>query len=583
MTDELSGQEVPPEDLPSGSEVPPEDLPSEDTSTAMSGQEVPTEDLPDQDIQSQFSTPEQKVLTGIESVGRGVTGGLSDVLAVGMRKGASALGVPENELHWIAPAPENIVAREQANPVESATGEIAGNIALMSKLPKVGSTAINSMLQMGLISGGDELSKAMLGQGDPASAVAWHIAGSGALGLAGGAIAQKTASLGNLGLKTIENTKLGTDLKSFLTGIGHAATFPGTETVNLADSAITNAEASGLNNNAFKIGQKMYQNIPKYIARIGAPFIGAKIGGVGTAAASYGIEQLLEKSAPGISKKLAPSILKIAASETTENIGDVLDHASSMSNGFKQITNGINNLFEGTANQAIDYVTDPKKREKLNNFIENGGVNQEIQNEQQEQNQNFAEGGMVLPTSSEASPIANIYPEQNILMNASKARMSNYLNSMRPVESPTRPFDVHREDPHKKREYEKTLDLAIQPLSILNKIKDGSLNENHMKSFTAMYPELHAELSKKITERMAQDKLDEEKRPPYKVRQALSLFMGSSLDSTMTPQNMMAAQATFIQQNNQKAMANAKASGLLKNAKMGQTNLQGATERLNKT
>ena len=82
-------------------------------------------------------------------------------------------------------------------------------------------------------------------------------------------------------------------------------------------------------------------------------------------------------------------------------------------------------------------------------------------------------------------------------------------------------------------------------MAIMDDVRTGALSAEKMKHFTQMYPELHQQLSKKITERATSAQLDEEK-PPYKTSMAMSMFLGSALDSTMTPAGIQAAQATYI-------------------------------------
>ena len=67
-----------------------------------------------------------------------------------------------------------------------------------------------------------------------------------------------------------------------------------------------------------------------------------------------------------------------------------------------------------------------------------------------------------------------------------------------------------------------------------------------MSAIKSVYPDLHAHLSSKITQRLMENKMDEGKKPPYKMRQALSLFLGGNVDSTMTQSNIMAAQNSFV-------------------------------------
>lgn len=134
--------------------------------------------------------------------------------------------------------------------------------------------------------------------------------------------------------------------------------------------------------------------------------------------------------------------------------------------------------------------------------MEDGGVAQKIRDAslQQGQPQTYAKGGEVSSIMQEhqSNPIADVYPEQNVLLNSAKARISGYLNSVRPHPNPTKlPYDSEQKDPQKEREYNKTLDLAANPLSILKHVKDGTLGPKQMAAFNAMYPDLHQHLSKK--------------------------------------------------------------------------------------
>jgi hypothetical protein len=62
-----------------------------------------------------------------------------------------------------------------------------------------------------------------------------------------------------------------------------------------------------------------------------------------------------------------------------------------------------------------------------------------------------------------------------------------------------------------------------------------------------MYPEVNHFVQKRLTDRITKAQLDNEK-PSYKVRQGLSMLLGTNLDSTLTPANMQAAQSVFAPQ-----------------------------------
>jgi hypothetical protein len=88
------------------------------------------------------------------------------------------------------------------------------------------------------------------------------------------------------------------------------------------------------------------------------------------------------------------------------------------------------------------------------------------------------------------------------------------------------------------------LDLAAEPLGILNHIKAGTLTPEHLNHFKSLRPEVHDHISKKITQRILDAQQDDEK-PTYRVRQSMSMFLGSPLDSTMTPQAIQAIQSIY--------------------------------------
>lgn len=545
-----------------------------------------------------YETGSQQALTAIEGLGRGATAGLSDALASGMRSGATALGIPQEYLHYVAPAPEDIAGRQSANPIESTASEIIGNAGLWKALPQFGSKAVDGMIKMGLIGGGDELSKAMLGTGDPTEAVASHIVANGALGLLTGGLFGKAEQLGSKGLKAIEEAKLGNKLNSFMAGIGHAASFP-VETLT-PESALSQMASipEEIHNPSFKLGQSFYNTMlgkattkgVKYLADIASYGSGGIPDLIKTHLMGTLAEKFLNKAIPKIGQRvIGPAVLKIASSSPAEGIYQALDHATACSQGAQQISKGIEGLFGSMGNKAIDAETSEKDRDKVKDFIDNGGVEKQIQDANQQIPQptpQFANGGEVppMPQLTQPNSIAKIWPEQNTMLATSKGRISGYLNSIRPLPNQTKlPFDSDHKDLQKEHEYDKAIDLANKPLSILNKIKSGSLGTKEMKHFSAMFPELHQTLSKKMTEKIMQNSLHDEKRPPYHVRQALSLFMGSNLDSSLTQPNIAAAQAVFFQQKSQQQPKPSSKSSLSKMGQNAQTADQSRQERQTKS
>lgn len=562
--------------------------------------------------QDKYSTPMQRLGNAAEGLAQGYAG----PVATYAEKKLSDLGVP-------GLSTEEQVGRHSTNPGEFAasqaiglgagmltgTGE-AGLIAKglehipqgVSFLAKAGSSALKGAISMGLIQGGDELSKSMLGQSDPEHPVSAAISNIGAAALLGavtGGIFSAIGSGASKGLSALEDAKLGNKFTSAVAGIGNSLKYS-SGVLPSEGTALKQMPSipEGVHYPSFVKGQQIADIIkngaPAKIAKYGADWAGYQVGGLPGVVAAHVVgrhlEKIINKKLPKFSQKvLGPALIRAAAeSGSISKMGQIIDYSGSIAKGENAIARGVEALFKSGSQEALNYNMSEKDREKLREFIENGGVDAQIRKQQQIQSQQaqqgFAVGGEVQPMAelNQSNSIAEHFPEQNMLLNTAKARVSTYLNSVRPLPTTKLPFDSEHKDKHKKREYDKVLDLANQPLSVLKQIKDGSLVPKTMSTFTAMYPELHSHLAKRITKEIIKHQLDETKKPPYHVRQALSLFLGSNLDSTLSQPNMMAAQNVFAQQRAQKQAPQKSTNSLGKSGQNLMTDDQARERRLNK-
>ncbi len=135
-------------------------------------------------------------------------------------------------------------------------------------------------------------------------------------------------------------------------------------------------------------------------------------------------------------------------------------------------------------------------------------------------------------------------PENATSLVAAKTRVLSYLSTLKPKAIPALPFDDHQVDAASESRYERALQIAASPLSVLHHVQRGTLEPDQVKDLSAMYPPLVKALREKVFARMVDVKHKDEK-PDYHVRQSLSLLMGTPLDSTFTPANMQAMQATY--------------------------------------
>lgn len=124
----------------------------------------------------------------------------------------------------------------------------------------------------------------------------------------------------------------------------------------------------------------------------------------------------------------------------------------------------------------------------------------------------------------------------------SVAQVSQYLNSKRPV--PIRPSPLDRPiEPTdaQKSAFQRTLTIAAAPATILEHIKNGTVKTTDLQDLKAMYPSLYNRMAQELSNHMINQHSDEEPIP-YKTRMGLSLFLGQSIDSSMNPANIQAAQ-----------------------------------------
>ncbi len=133
-------------------------------------------------------------------------------------------------------------------------------------------------------------------------------------------------------------------------------------------------------------------------------------------------------------------------------------------------------------------------------------------------------------------------PEHGVKLAETTARVTNYVNAQRPDTTPKAPLDpkpvISQE---RKAAFNQVLDIAQQPLIVLDKIKQGTLVPRDIVHLRNMYPSLYTKLSDKLTSEMVNHITDGE-TVPYATRMSLSLFLGQALDSTLTPSAIMAAQ-----------------------------------------
>ncbi len=207
----------------------------------------------------------------------------------------------------------------------------------------------------------------------------------------------------------------------------------------------------------------------------------------------------------------------------------MMDYISQAIKGNNLINRTVDSLFEGAALPLSSHILQSDKdREKLDKNLQ--------------------------ALQSNPSPLFDIHgdlghylPDHAAQAAQTASNAVNYLNSLRPGTTQPNPLDKPVEPTVIQKEaFNQALDIANQPLSILKSLKDGTITPIQIKHLQAIYPGLYQKISQKLTNGII-DSVHNEKNIPYHTKMGLSLFLGQPLDSTMTPQGIMAAQSQMQQ------------------------------------
>jgi len=512
-----------------------------------------------------YSTPLQQAATIAEGAAQGVPGVGPAVTAAELQ--LSKLGVPGTSA-------EDINARAAANPYEHDISKgataIGSTLAATAGLSALGTAATNAALQ-----GSDEATNYLLGNQDKNAPVASALAHIGAAGLFGGLVS-KAGSLASGKLASIANENIGSKFAPWLEGAITAANGQPinalSEEANIADKIaghnFYNSLTAGLIPHATGIVGATEGGIRGYQEN-GVPgaVTGAIKGGAEGALAGWVGKNVIGKISSTLGKNaVAPFLAKIASSGTMEGLGDAVNYATSVSQGLGKVNAAIDGLVGATATIPQQYVSDKERefnRQQVKDYLDNGGIQQNINQTIENMNQAnlepqlYAGGGLVehmpQPQTSQGEPFIkendgmNIhFPEQNALLGSAKMRISNYLSNLKPNKTvPKLLYDEAPDTSSQEKIYNRAIDIANDPLSILSDAKKGMLEPQDVQHFNSMYPEVSNLVQQKLTQKMVKSAA-ENKRPPYHVRQSLSLLLGTPLSGELTPSYIQAAQRVFM-------------------------------------
>ena len=153
------------------------------------------------------------------------------------------------------------------------------------------------------------------------------------------------------------------------------------------------------------------------------------------------------------------------------------------------------------------------------------------------------------------SHLGHYLPDHQTAVTAAQVRATQYLQSIKP--QPYRPSALDAEiqpSDAKMARYNRALDIAAQPAIIMQHIKDGTLQSSDIKDIQSMFPALAKNMAGKLSTEMT--RAQESGQPvPYRTKVALAMFLGTPVDSTMSPTSIIAAQPQPAQSQPQPAGA----------------------------
>lgn len=286
--------------------------------------------------------------------------------------------------------------------------------------------------------------------------------------------------------------------------------------------------------------------VDKGLGQATARSLGAGIGGIGghTIAGPYGagIGALLGEKALGpMFEKVLPNIAKPLLESVSDARGFRVAgrFIESAVRGQKIMSDGAKNVFKAGAEVLpATLVPSITKLSKLNQQLV------AAQNHPDQFAQNVSQNplGTYMPTHAQA-------------LGQTLGNVTNYVNAQRPNTAKKAPLDSERAPSGVAQgAFNNLLRIAQQPMTLMQKVKEGTLTSDDIKHINAMYPAAWQQMQKELSNAMATH-LSQGKVVPYKTRLGLSIMMGQPMDSTMTPQAIQSAQPQAGQPNAPQAQA----------------------------
>jgi len=247
-------------------------------------------------------------------------------------------------------------------------------------------------------------------------------------------------------------------------------------------------------------------------ALVGHPLVGAWMG-----------EKVLSPIFSALAKPLAENAVNATAAKAS------VDYLGQVIKGTRALSTATSNLLKpGVQVLAKDLIPDQESRDRLQKSLDN------VQNPQ-----NMIQVG---------GQIGHYLPQHATAAASVAAVASQYLNSLKPKQPVQNGFDTPPPiDKAQQAKYNRQLDIAQQPLMVLQHVKNATLLPQDVQTLHTIYPNLHSQMVSQISNELIKAKTDGV-LIPYSQRVSLSMLLGTPIGSTMTPQSMQAIMRSSMTQ-----------------------------------
>lgn len=250
-------------------------------------------------------------------------------------------------------------------------------------------------------------------------------------------------------------------------------------------------------------------------AKLGSPGLGAILG-------ENLFGSLFKTVLPGLSGPLLENPSSVSG------LKSAIDYSTAVFKGDKALNQAVKGVFSGSGKMiTASTVSNQQDRDKIDRIVA-GNMKAPIQLMQQQ-------GGN----------LGHYLPGHQTAMTQATMQTIKYLQGLKPFPQKLSPLDKPIPPTQAQiTRYNRALEIAQNPILVLDKAYKGTLQIQDVQDLSAMYPTYHQQIAQKITKAMTSNEA-EGNHVYYETRMGLSLLMGQALDSTMTPNSIQSAQAAL--------------------------------------